>query len=124
MAREDAAPEGPRRPAGAPRPSRGSRRADRARHHADRLGGRHLYPFRETIAKPGVTFEHAIEQIDIGGPSMLRSAAKNHQDVFVVVDPDDYPRVVAGLKPTNWPGRKPGFASGTSRQSLLPHSRL
>ena len=57
-----------------------------------------LYPFRETVAKPGVTFEHAIEQIDIGGPSMLRSAAKNHQDVIVVVDPEDYPRVVSGLK--------------------------
>ncbi|HLB82348.1 MAG TPA: bifunctional phosphoribosylaminoimidazolecarboxamide formyltransferase/IMP cyclohydrolase [Gemmatimonadales bacterium] len=57
-----------------------------------------LYPFRETVAKPGVTFEQAIEQIDIGGPSMLRSAAKNHQDVIVVVDPDDYPVVIAGLK--------------------------
>jgi len=57
-----------------------------------------FYPFRETVAKPGVTFEQAIEQIDIGGPSMLRSAAKNHQDVLVVVDPDDYPRIVAALK--------------------------
>ena len=57
-----------------------------------------LYPFRETVAKPGVTFEQAIEQIDIGGPSMLRSAAKNHQDVIVVVDPDDYPVVLAALK--------------------------
>src|SRR5438045_9170025 len=57
-----------------------------------------LYPFRETVAKPGVGFEQAIEQIDIGGPSMLRSAAKNHQDVIVVVDPDDYPVVIAGLK--------------------------
>jgi phosphoribosylaminoimidazolecarboxamide formyltransferase / IMP cyclohydrolase len=59
-----------------------------------------LYPFRETVAKPGVTFEQAIEQIDIGGPSMLRSAAKNHQDVIVVVDPDDYPKVVAAIKDT------------------------
>ncbi len=57
-----------------------------------------LYPFRETIARPGTTFEQAIEQIDIGGPSMLRSAAKNHQDVIVVVDPDDYPVVIAALK--------------------------
>jgi phosphoribosylaminoimidazolecarboxamide formyltransferase/IMP cyclohydrolase len=57
-----------------------------------------LYPFRETVAKPGTTFEQAIEQIDIGGPSMLRSAAKNHQDVIVVVDPDDYPAVIAALK--------------------------
>ena len=57
-----------------------------------------LYPFRETVAKPGVTFEQAIEQIDIGGPSMLRSAAKNHQDVIVVVDPDDYPVVLEALR--------------------------
>jgi phosphoribosylaminoimidazolecarboxamide formyltransferase/IMP cyclohydrolase len=57
-----------------------------------------LYPFRETVAKPGVTFEQAIEQIDIGGPSMLRSAAKNHADVIVVVDPDDYPLVLDALK--------------------------
>jgi phosphoribosylaminoimidazolecarboxamide formyltransferase / IMP cyclohydrolase len=57
-----------------------------------------LYPFRETVAKPGVTLEQAIEQIDIGGPSMLRSAAKNHQDVIVVVDPDDYPVVLAALR--------------------------
>jgi len=57
-----------------------------------------LYPFRETVAKPGVTFEQAIEQIDIGGPSMLRSAAKNHADVLVVVDPDDYPVVLDALR--------------------------
>ncbi|HYT05560.1 MAG TPA: bifunctional phosphoribosylaminoimidazolecarboxamide formyltransferase/IMP cyclohydrolase [Gemmatimonadales bacterium] len=57
-----------------------------------------LYPFRETVAQPGVTFAQAIEQIDIGGPSMLRSAAKNHRDVIVVVDPDDYPVVIAALK--------------------------
>src|SRR2546430_2353152 len=57
-----------------------------------------LYPFRETVAKPNVGFEQAIEQIDIGGPSMLRSAAKNHEDVIVVVDPDDYPTVITALK--------------------------
>ena len=68
-----------------------------------------LYPFRETVAKPGVTFEQAIEQIDIGGPSMLRSAAKNHQDVIVVVDPDDYPVVMAALKAGSLtPGASPG----------------
>src|SRR5256886_16678876 len=68
-----------------------------------------LYPFRETIAKPNVGFEQAIEQIDIGGPSMLRSAAKNHQDVIVVVDPDDYPLVIAGLKAGELtPGASPG----------------
>jgi len=56
-----------------------------------------LYPFRETIAEPGVTLAEAIEQIDIGGPSMLRSAAKNHAHVTVVVDPDDYPAVLAEM---------------------------
>jgi phosphoribosylaminoimidazolecarboxamide formyltransferase/IMP cyclohydrolase len=56
-----------------------------------------LYPFRETVAKKGVTAEHAIENIDIGGPSMLRSAAKNFESVWVVVDPNDYARVLAAL---------------------------
>ncbi|MFL6275058.1 MAG: bifunctional phosphoribosylaminoimidazolecarboxamide formyltransferase/IMP cyclohydrolase [Blastocatellia bacterium] len=50
-----------------------------------------LYPFRETIARAEVTVEEAIENIDIGGPSMIRSAAKNFEDVVVVVDPADYP---------------------------------
>jgi phosphoribosylaminoimidazolecarboxamide formyltransferase/IMP cyclohydrolase len=49
-----------------------------------------LYPFEQTVAKPGVHFEEAIENIDIGGPSMLRSAAKNHESVTVVCDPADY----------------------------------
>jgi phosphoribosylaminoimidazolecarboxamide formyltransferase/IMP cyclohydrolase len=57
-----------------------------------------LYPFRETVAKPETTFAQAIEQIDIGGPSMLRSAAKNHASVIVVVDPDDYPTIITRLK--------------------------
>ncbi|MBB6455143.1 phosphoribosylaminoimidazolecarboxamide formyltransferase/IMP cyclohydrolase [Salirhabdus euzebyi] len=54
-----------------------------------------LYPFKETISKPEVTFEEAIENIDIGGPTMLRAAAKNHRDVTVVVDPQDYETVLA-----------------------------
>ena len=57
-----------------------------------------LYPFEEAIAKPDCTVEHAIENIDIGGPSMLRSAAKNHEDVLVLVDPSDYTRVLDALK--------------------------
>jgi len=56
-----------------------------------------LYPFEQTVAKPGVHFEEAIENIDIGGPSMLRSAAKNHESVTVVCDPDDYPAVITAL---------------------------
>jgi phosphoribosylaminoimidazolecarboxamide formyltransferase / IMP cyclohydrolase len=57
-----------------------------------------LYPFEETVAKPDVTLEEAIEKIDIGGPSMLRSAAKNHASVTVIVDPADYPRVITEMK--------------------------
>ena len=57
-----------------------------------------LYPFKETLAKEDVTHEELIENIDIGGPSMLRSAAKNYKSVTVVVDPKDYERVVCELK--------------------------
>jgi phosphoribosylaminoimidazolecarboxamide formyltransferase / IMP cyclohydrolase len=56
-----------------------------------------LYPFRETIGTEGVTIDEAIEQIDIGGPAMLRSAAKNHERVWVVVDPADYGGVIEAL---------------------------
>lgn len=59
-----------------------------------------LYPFAQTIAKPNVTVDDAIENIDIGGPSMLRSAAKNHEYVTVVVDPADYELVLAELSET------------------------
>ena len=59
-----------------------------------------LYPFRQTIEKPGVTFEDAIENIDIGGPTMLRAAAKNAQDVVVVIDPADYDRVMDEFEQT------------------------
>lgn len=57
-----------------------------------------LYPFQETIAKPDVTYEDAIENIDIGGPTMLRSAAKNHAFVSVVVDAADYAEVLEQVK--------------------------
>jgi phosphoribosylaminoimidazolecarboxamide formyltransferase/IMP cyclohydrolase len=57
-----------------------------------------LYPFEQTVAKDGVTLEEAIEQIDIGGPSMLRSAAKNYRSVTVVVDPADYEDVLESLR--------------------------
>ena len=57
-----------------------------------------LYPFRRTIAKEGVTMAEAIENIDIGGPSMLRSAAKNCKDVTVVCDPADYDRIIAEIE--------------------------
>ena len=57
-----------------------------------------LYPFEQAVAKPGCTLEDAIENIDIGGPTMLRSAAKNYTDVAVVVSPRDYGRVLDELK--------------------------
>jgi phosphoribosylaminoimidazolecarboxamide formyltransferase/IMP cyclohydrolase len=57
-----------------------------------------LYPFRETVAKPGCTLEDAIENIDIGGPAMVRSAAKNWRDVGIVVDPSDYGTLLAELE--------------------------
>ena len=57
-----------------------------------------LYPFKETISKPDVSLEEAIENIDIGGPSMVRSAAKNNKYVGVVVEPDDYPLILKEMK--------------------------
>lgn len=59
-----------------------------------------LYPFEETVARPNTSLEQAIENIDIGGPSMVRSAAKNHESVTVVVDPTDYETVADQIKTT------------------------
>lgn len=60
-----------------------------------------LYPFAETIAKPNVTLAEAIENIDIGGPTMVRAAAKNHQHVLIVVNPDRYSEVLAAIRNNN-----------------------
>src|SRR6266436_4580441 len=57
-----------------------------------------LYRFEQTVAKPGVGLHEAIENIDIGGPSMLRSAAKNHESVTVVTDPGDYDQVAREIR--------------------------
>ncbi len=57
-----------------------------------------LYPFQQTVDREGATFEEIVEMIDIGGPAMLRSAAKNHRGVVVIVDPEDYPQVIASLE--------------------------
>jgi phosphoribosylaminoimidazolecarboxamide formyltransferase / IMP cyclohydrolase len=59
-----------------------------------------LYPFKEVVHK-GCTFEDAIENIDIGGPSMIRAAAKNFRYVTVIVDPDDYPKIIESMKTNN-----------------------
>jgi phosphoribosylaminoimidazolecarboxamide formyltransferase/IMP cyclohydrolase len=71
-----------------------------------------LYPFETTIAKPGCTREDAIENIDIGGPAMIRAAAKNHRFVTVVVDPGDYDIVIEALDGAD------GTLSETSRRKL------
>lgn len=73
--------------------------AELARHGITRvdLVVSNLYPFRETVARPDVSEDGALEQIDIGGPAMIRAAAKNHPQVGVVVDPHDYERVLAEL---------------------------
>ncbi len=70
-----------------------------------------LYPFEETIQQPNCTLEEAIEHIDIGGPTMIRAAAKNFHDVTVVTDPNDYPLIIEELK-------KQGTTSLTTRQHL------
>jgi phosphoribosylaminoimidazolecarboxamide formyltransferase / IMP cyclohydrolase len=57
-----------------------------------------LYPFKKTIEKPDCTFEDAIENIDIGGPAMLRSAAKNFESVTVIIDPSDYKQVLDDMR--------------------------
>ena len=81
-------------------------RRDDARHQAEMRAHEigpidmvvvNLYPFEEVTARPTTSFAEAIENIDIGGPSMVRSAAKNHADVTVVVDPDDYAAIIAEL---------------------------
>ena len=71
-----------------------------------------LYPFAQTVARPGCALEEAIENIDIGGPTMLRSAAKNHGGVAVVVDPADYPRVLEEM------GRSGGAIGAGTRFAL------
>ncbi len=73
-----------------------------------------LYPFESVVSDPTVALEKAIENIDIGGPSMLRSAAKNHEHVAVVVDPDDYPCVLEELL-----GSDLGLSASTLRKLAL-----
>ena len=82
-------------------------RRDNAEHQRQCLGNGilpidivavNLYAFRETVADPACTLDNAVEHIDIGGPTLLRAAAKNFHDVTVIVDPADYPQVLAELK--------------------------
>ena len=71
-----------------------------------------LYPFRETVADPDATLEAAMENVDIGGPTLLRAAAKNHRDVWVVADPDDYRAVMDAIREGS--GRCSGLGPGAA----------
>ena len=80
-----------------------------------------LYPFRQTIMKPGVTLDEAIENIDIGGPAMLRAAAKNYQDVSVITDPSDYGAVLAELKQNGSVSKETNFRLAAKVFALTAH---
>ena len=69
-----------------------------------------LYPFRETVAKPDVTWDKAIENIDIGGPTMVRSAAKNHSYVSILTNPNQYKGFIKALKETKLSDLRPKLA--------------
>ena len=75
-----------------------------------------LYPFVQTAARPGIAFDDLIDQIDIGGPSLVRAAAKNFRDVLVVVSPDDYPAVLAALDGAGGPS--PAFRFDLARRAF------
>ncbi|PKN45009.1 MAG: hypothetical protein CVU59_10220 [Deltaproteobacteria bacterium HGW-Deltaproteobacteria-17] len=77
-----------------------------------------LYPFAATIARPGVTVSEAIEMIDIGGPTMLRAAAKNHERVTVVCDPGDYPALIDQVKA----GDIPALARWNYARKVFAHT--
>lgn len=81
-----------------------------------------LYPFEATIAREGVTLEEAIEQIDIGGPSMLRSAAKNYRSVTVIVDPKDYDAVLSEMDHHDG-GTSPELRAALARKVFATTSR-
>jgi phosphoribosylaminoimidazolecarboxamide formyltransferase/IMP cyclohydrolase len=76
-----------------------------------------LYPFVETAAKPGIKFEELIEQIDIGGPSLVRAASKNFRDVLIVVSPNDYDAVIAELDRPGGP--TPAFRFELARRAFV-----
>src|SRR6186713_2262631 len=75
-----------------------------------------LYPFVETAAKPGIAFDDLIEQIDIGGPSLVRAASKNFRDVLIVVSPNDYDAVIAELDRSGGPS--PAFRFELARRAF------
>jgi phosphoribosylaminoimidazolecarboxamide formyltransferase/IMP cyclohydrolase len=82
-----------------------------------------LYPFRETVAQAGVTLADAVENIDIGGPAMVRSSAKNYAGVAVVTDPADYPAVLAEMT-SNGGELSPEHAFRARQEGLCAHRSL
>ena len=97
--REDAAPGAARRHPGAARSPGRSRRRSRVTASASiDVVVVNLYPFVQAAANPATPFDELVEEIDIGGPSLVRAAAKNFRDVLVVVDPADYPRLLDGAR--------------------------
>ena len=95
-------------------------------HHREQMAAHHiapidmvvvnLYPFEATVARPDCSIEDAIENIDIGGPSMVRSAAKNHHDVTVIVDQQDYVAVLDEMRRANG-GRRAACARAPAPRS-------
>ena len=81
-----------------------------------------LYAFEKTVAQPGCTLEEAIENIDIGGPALLRAAAKNYPEVTVLTDPNDYPQVLQELKTNGRTSRRHPFLPG--QEGLRPNPPL
>ena len=81
-----------------------------------------LYQFEQAAARPGISDDDLIEEIDIGGPTLVRAAAKNHACVAVVTDPDDYPAILASHRRTRQ--RPAPDAAPAGAESLPPHCRL
>ena len=82
-----------------------------------------LYPFAQTVAKPDCTYADAIENIDIGGPAMVRAASKNHESVTVIVDPADYAQVHRAIsRPTPAPPASTRARASPPRRSRTPRS--
>ncbi len=80
-----------------------------------------LYPFAQTVARPDCSLEDAVENIDIGGPTMVRSAAKNHKDVAIVVKSSDYAAIITEMDNNDGSLR---YATRPRHQGLRAHRRL
>ena len=82
-----------------------------------------LYPFLKTVGRPNVSRQEAVEKIDIGGPTLVRAAAKNSDSVTIVVDPGDYSRVIAEMKAGKGKGTS-AHSTRTGHQGVPTHGRL